>query len=104
MSREKPSFKKISHEKQYEFNEQVQDKVECAYTAMELPVPAVEKAQTLIKEGEKLIDVCQKNIKIADRSEHGWVTVLEYEEDELADDDDDEKWLFRDKDRTGKKP
>ena len=34
-------------------------------------------------------------IRIADRSEFGWVTVEEYEEDELADNSDDEKRLFR---------
>ena len=42
----KLSFKKISHKKQYEFNEQVQDKVESANTALELPALAVEKART----------------------------------------------------------
>ena len=49
----RPVFiKKISHEKQYEFNEQVRDKVESAFTALELPTPAVEKARTLLKELE----------------------------------------------------
>ena len=43
----KLSFKNISHKKQYELNEQVQDKVESAYTALELPALAVEKARTL---------------------------------------------------------
>ena len=71
----RPVFKKISHEKQFDFNEQVRDKVESAVAALELPSPAVEKARTLLKEGEKLIDARQKNIKIADRSEHGWATV-----------------------------
>ena len=37
----------------------------------------------------------QKLIKVGDRSEHGWSTVDEYVEDELADDSDDEKRLFR---------
>jgi hypothetical protein len=32
-----------------------------------------------------------KLLKIADRSEHGWATVEEYQEDELADNSDDEK-------------
>ena len=81
----RPVFKKINHEKQFEFNDQVRNKVESAVTAVELPTPAVEKARTLLKEGEKLIDARQKSIKIADRSEHGWATVQEYEEDELAD-------------------
>ena len=33
----------------------------------------------------------QKKIRIADRSENGWATVKEYEEDELAENSDDEK-------------
>ena len=51
----RPVFKKISHEKQFDFNEQVRDKIESAVAALELPSPAVEKARTLLKEGEKLI-------------------------------------------------
>ena len=51
--------------------------VESAYIATELPTSAVKKARTLLKEGKKLTDVCQRNIKIADRSEHGWAMVLE---------------------------
>ena len=59
----RPVFaEKISHEKQFDFNEQVRDKVESAVAALELPSPAVEKARTLLKEGEKLIDARQKNI------------------------------------------
>ena len=45
----------------------------------------------------------QKAILIADRSEHGWATVAEYEEDELADNADDEKRLFRAEARAGRK-
>lgn len=63
----------------------------------------MEKAQTLLKEGKKLIDIHQKNIKIADRSEHNWATVLEYEENELGDNSDDEKRLFRAEARAGRK-
>ena len=42
-------------------------------------------------------------IKIADRSEHGWATVKEYEDDELAENSDDEKRLFRAEARAGRK-
>ena len=52
--------------------------------------PAVEKARSLLQEGQKLIFVRQKKIRIADRSENGWATVKEYEEDELAENSDDE--------------
>ena len=91
----KTTFKKKSHEKQYFFNEQVRDKlVDSITSALEQTPPAVEKAKALLKEGNKLIDVHQKHIKIADRSEFGWATVAEYEEDELADNSYNEKGLF----------
>ena len=72
----KPSFRKKGNEKQYVFNEQVRDKlVDSVSSALSQTPPAVEKAKALIKEGEKLIEVRQKHIKIADRSEYGWATV-----------------------------
>ena len=43
----------------------------------------------------KAIEVRQKHIKIADRSELGWAVVSAYEEDELASDSDDEKRIYR---------
>ena len=67
-------YKKKSHEKQF-FNEQLQDKlVDSVTTALKQIPLATEKAKTLIQEGEKLIEVRQKHIKIADRSEYGWMT------------------------------
>ena len=99
----KPSFKKKGHEKQYLFNEQVRDKVDAATAALKDTPPAMEKAITTLQEGEKLISLRQKSILIADRSEHGWATVAEYEEDELADNSDDEKRLFRAEQRAGRK-
>lgn len=72
----KPSFRKKGNEKQYVFNEQVRDKlVNSVSSALSQTPPAVEKAKALIKEDEKLIEVRQKHIKIADRSEYGWATV-----------------------------
>ena len=99
----KPTFKKRGHEKQFLFNEQVREQFEVIDSALKQTPPAVEKARAAIQEGERLIDIRQKNIKIADRSEHGWATVAEYEEDELADNSDDEKRLFRAEARAGRK-
>ena len=65
--------------------------------------PAIEKAKEALREGEKLLKDRQKLIRIADRSEYGWATVSEYEEDELADGSDDEKRLYRAELRAGKK-
>ena len=99
----KLTFKKKGHEKQYTFNEQVKDELNTVASALQQTPPAIEKARTVLQEGEKLINLRQKNILIADRSEHGWATVAEYEEDELADNSDDEKRLFRAEVRAGRK-
>ena len=63
----------------------------------------MEKARTALQEGQKIFDLRQKLIKTADRSEHGWATVVEYEEDELAENPNDEKGLFRVEARAGRK-
>ena len=44
----RPTFKKRGHEKQYQFNEQVRDRVDAATSALEQTPPAVEKARTLL--------------------------------------------------------
>ena len=99
----KPTFKKQGHEKQFLFNELVWEQFDVIDSALKQTLPTVEKACAAIQKGECLIDIRQKNIKIADRSEHGWATVAEYEEDELADNSDDEKRLFRAEARAGRK-
>ena len=98
-----PVFRKKGHEKQYLHNEEVRLKLSDVRSALTQEPPAVEKAKTLLEEGEKLITERQKHIRIADRSEHGWATVEEYLEDELADNSDDEKRLSRADNRAGKK-
>ena len=72
-------------------------------SALDETPPAVEKAKTALEEGEKLIVERQKHIRIADRSENGWVTVEEYVEDDLADNSDDEKRLLRADARASRK-
>ena len=98
-----PVFKKKGNERQYRHNEEVRLKVSDAASALSETPPAVEKAKTLLEEGEKLIVDRQKLIRIADRSENGWATVDEYVEDELADNSDDEKRLNRADARASKK-
>ena len=56
-----------------------------------------------LQEGEDLIKERQKLTKIADRSEHGWATVEEYVADELVDNSDDEKRLYKAEARAGRK-
>ena len=78
-------FKKKTHEKQYCFNEEVREKILSAINSLDSAPPAVERAKEALKEGERLLVARQKAIRIADRSEFGWATVDEYEEDELAE-------------------
>ena len=56
---------------------------------------AVEKAKKSLEQGLALLYERQKLIKLADRSEHGWGVVAEYTADELAEDSDDEKRIFK---------
>ena len=98
-----PSFKKKSHEVQYRFNEDIRSKLTTVSGALKETPPAIEKAATAVEEGEKMITERNKLIRIADRSEYGWATVAEYEDDELAEDSDDEKKLFKAEARAGRK-
>ena len=45
----------------------------------------------------------QKVIRITNRSKYGWSTVSEYEEYELADGSDDEKYFYRAESQVSKK-
>jgi hypothetical protein len=98
-----PTFKRKTHEKQFLFNEEVASKIEGGSACLSETPPAVEKAKTLLEEGMKLVRERQKLIRMADRSEHGWATVDEYLEDELADDSDDEKRMQKAEFRAGRK-
>ena len=60
-------FEHKGNKKQHIFNEEVHNKIESATKATPT---AVEKAMESLKEGEKLITVRQKLIRIADRSEY----------------------------------
>ena len=58
----KLTFRKVSHEKQYEYNELVRYKVQSAGAALSQPSPASDKARSLLQDGEKQLDIRQKNI------------------------------------------
>ena len=98
-----PSLKKKGHQKQFDVNEDVKEKLSEPEMALNQTPVAIERAKTAIQEGMEIINKRQKLIKIADRSEHGWATVDEYVEDELADNSDDEKHLFKAEARAGRK-
>ena len=97
------TFRKKGNERQHQFNEKVKDKLEAATRCLSSTPAAIEKAKEALQKGEQLIMARQKLIRIADRSEFGWTTVSEYEEDELADRSDDEKRLYKAELRAGRK-
>ena len=98
-----PTFKEKAHEKQHHFNEEVIAKFEAGAACLTETPPAMEKAKTMMEEGTKFVRERQKLIRLADRSEHGWATVEEYLEDELADNSDDEKQMQKAEFRAGRK-
>ena len=56
-----------------------------------------------LEEGTELVTKRIKAIKLADKSEFGWLTVNEYLSDELASDSGDEKRMYRSKKRAERK-
>ena len=56
-----------------------------------------------MKKAKDTITGRQKPIKLTDQSDHGWATVAEYETNELAADEDDEKRIQRAEARAAKK-
>ena len=63
----------------------------------------LQQPKKAIDEGIEMLERRQKLIKLADRSEYGWRTVEEYEEDDLAKDSDDEKRIAKAEYRAEKK-
>ncbi|CAH3178694.1 unnamed protein product [Porites lobata] len=88
-----PSFNENSNEDQYNATKCVLEAVEDASSSLErkdLPKTKEypEKGMSLLKERQKLI-------LLADKSPYGWKTVLEYKHHDLAEDDEDEKKIYR---------
>ena len=93
-------FKKKGHERQYLFNDDIKDKMDSAAASLAKVTPAnpkdkeaLDNAAKELKEGVDAVTLCQKLIRLADRSEFGWEAVNEYEKDELAANEDDAKRL-----------
>ena len=91
-------FWKKGNEKQFLFKDNVKDQFEATRKHLDLLEPSVpgqkeslEKAKEELQKGLVLLAGRQKRIKMADRSEYGWAVVDEYEDDELASDEDDAK-------------
>ena len=94
-------FKKKGHEAQFHFNSDVEDHIGRALTeAARLPADyatskTIDTLQEELRSGMRDIAIKQKLIKIADRLEVGLAMVEAYENDNLASDSNDEKWLIK---------
>ena len=93
-------FRKKGNEVQFQFNSTVEESMNAARKEIKKVQPAtteekeaVKKATIHLDEGIRAIETRQKHIKVADRSEYGWVTVSAYEDDALADNSEDERRL-----------
>ena len=94
------TFKKKGNEKQYIFNDNVKDQFLATGKHLDTIEPTtnagretLKKAKRELEQGLQLISARQKRIRVTDRSEFGWATVDEYEQDALAKNEDDAKRL-----------
>lgn len=94
-------FNKLGNKQQFRHQEAVQEKIDDAKEA--LRVGKLDSVKKSLEEGTSLINKRMKLIRIADKSQFGWSTVLEYQSDELASDSDDEKKIFRSERRAEKR-
>jgi len=88
-----PSFKKKNNEEQLKANKSVMEAVEDARVAIERKdllrtKEALDRGMSLLKDRQKLT-------LLADKSPYGLKTVLEYKHHDLADDEEDEKKIYR---------
>jgi hypothetical protein len=86
---------------QFLFNSELQATVDEA--ANFLGLRDVDKAAEKVEGLRKSLRHRQKIIKLADKSEAGWLAVKEYEAEELASDSDDEKRIRKAQERALKK-
>ena len=82
-------FKYKSNKKQFEFNEDIEEKVK---NTIELIKDGSRKrSKRLLEDVLKDIKDRNKLIRLADKSSGGWATVMEYQSDSIASDSADEK-------------
>ncbi|CAH3194155.1 unnamed protein product [Porites evermanni] len=95
-----PQFNKKSNEDQFKANKAVTETVEDAQAA--LRTKDLEKMKEALDRGMALHQERQKLILLADKSPYGWKTVLEYKHHDLADDEEDEKKIYRAESRAAR--
>ena len=57
--------------------------------------PPISSRKLQRKSSKVGLSLVKKSIKLADRSEFGWKTAIEYEQDDLASDSEDEKRIHK---------
>ena len=97
----KLSFKKVGNEKQFRFNQSLEQhlnaaqhelsKIDNTSSMNEEVKKTIEAAKEELKEGQQEVSARQKRSCLADRSEYGWAMVEAYDNNELAEDPADEK-------------
>ena len=80
---------------------QVLDKLDEASDT--LKQKSYEKVKVALESNTELVSNCGEAIKLADKSEFGWVTVNEYLSDELVSDSDDDNRIYRAETRAERK-
>ena len=95
---EASKLKKKGNLKQFLFNAEILDEVKSI--TKDLHTQDTASANKAAKRTIRLIERRQKLIKLADKSEAGWLAVDEYESDELADDSADEKRIRKAQDKA----
>ena len=98
---DKPLLKSEGNKQQFEHEVKVLEKFEDALSSLEQR--KYDRAKEALSEGRALVNFRLKLIRIADKSDCGWTTVNEYVADELAENSDDEKRLYRSEQRAQRK-
>ena len=98
---EAQKLKKKGNNKQFLFNSEVLDELKSI--TEDIQSEELVSALRSSKRASKLVERRQKLIKLADKSEAGWLAVDEYESDELADDSADEKRIKKAQEKATKK-
>lgn len=100
---EAQKLKYKANSKQFLHNSEVEEHVASTIHQLEKENPDREQALEAAKAALVVIKKRQKLIKLADKSEAGWLAVQEYESDELADDSEDEKRIKKAQDKAARK-
>ena len=100
---EASKLKKKGNLKQFLFNAELLDEVKSTIEDLRIQTQDTDSANKAAKRRTKFIKRRQKLIKLADKSEAGWLALHEYESDELAEDSADDKHIRKTQDKAVRK-